>query len=270
LLTYAIGSVWPLPGQHYTIMQLLLNATMLQGFMNIESIDGVYWTLSVELCFYAVMLGLFLFGMLHNTVRLCLVWLAAAQSTYWLSTLGIDVPWKIQQVFVLRYAELFVAGIVFYEIYVGGINITRGALLILCLVVHIIEYGVANTQSALVMFALVAIAVSGRARLLCVRPLIWLGTISYTLYLTHQMIGFAIIRTLAEYKFPSALAVPTTIIIVLGIASMITYLIEQPGMRYIRAKYKRSIPAPSTFHAPVEAATDLPKPRLYEPEGRRA
>src|SRR5438105_3648135 len=34
LLTYAVGSVSPLPEQHYTITQLLFNGTMLQGFMN--------------------------------------------------------------------------------------------------------------------------------------------------------------------------------------------------------------------------------------------
>ena len=269
LLTYAVGSVCPLPGQHYTTIQLILNATMLQGFMNVESIDGVYWSLNVELCFYAVMLGLFLSGMLHNTVRLCLVWLAAAQSTYWLSILGIDVPWKIQQVFILAYAELFVAGIVFYEIYADGINKTRAVLLVLCFFVHIIEHGAASIPPALVIFALVAIAVSGRAWFLGVRPLVWLGTISYALYLIHQMIGFTIIRMLTEYKFPSALSVPITIFIVLVLASTVTYLVEQPGMRYIRTKFERATSAPPTIHQPMQATGDLSTSRLYEAEGRQ-
>src|SRR5207302_7827749 len=70
LLTFIVGSMWPLPDQHYTVIQLLINLTMLQGFGNVPAIDGVYWSLGVELCFYAVMLVLFLTGQLENTVRL--------------------------------------------------------------------------------------------------------------------------------------------------------------------------------------------------------
>src|ERR1700731_494633 len=52
LLTWSVGTVWPLPKQGYTINQLFINLTMAQGFINIEPIDGVYWSLNVEFCFY--------------------------------------------------------------------------------------------------------------------------------------------------------------------------------------------------------------------------
>ncbi len=120
LLTCAVGTWWPLPGQHYTVMQLLTNLTMLQGFGRVAPIDGVYWTLNVELCFYAVMLALFASGLLASTVRLSVVWLAAAAGTHLLSYLGFAVPETIRQVFVLKYAALFVAGINFFEIYEKG------------------------------------------------------------------------------------------------------------------------------------------------------
>jgi peptidoglycan/LPS O-acetylase OafA/YrhL len=253
LLTWSVGTVWPLPKQGYTINQLVINLTMAQGFINVEPIDGVYWSLNVELCFYIVMLLLFTCGFLNYTVRVCSVWLAVAALNRWLSDYGIDIPWKIQQVLVLRYAELFVAGIVFYKIYAERLNITHSVLLIGCISLHTIAHGRQGLVSILAIFGLVGIAVSGRAQLLCARPLIWLGTISYTLYLTHQMIGFALIREFDSYNVPSSLAVPVTISVMLGGACAITYLIEQPSMRYIRARYRSRIVAVSNAVQPAIA-----------------
>jgi peptidoglycan/LPS O-acetylase OafA/YrhL len=238
LLTYAVGLLWPLPGQHYTVLQALINMTMLQGFGQTQPIDGVYWTLNVELCFYAVMLALFGAGLLRNTVRLSLIWLAAAAGSHLLSSIGIDVPPRLQQVFVLAYAELFVAGINFYEIYAKGPSFIRGVLLVACLSVHLLDHGVGSAERILVIFAAVAAAVSGHARFLCVRPLIWLGTISYSLYLTHQMIGFAVIRSLHEHEVSSVIAIPITIVITLTLASTMTYCIERPARRAIRSRHK--------------------------------
>ncbi len=238
LLTCAVGTLWPLPGQHYTAMQLLVNLTMLQGFGQVAPIDGVYWTLNVELCFYAIMLALFASGLLATTVRLSIAWLAAAAGTHLLSDLGFAVPETIQQVFVLDFAALFVAGINFYEIYEKGSSITRAALIVACLLVHWIDDGTASAERILVIFGLVAIAVSGRARFLCVRPLVWLGTISYSLYLTHQMIGFAVIEWLSADRIPSVVAIPTTAGLAIAVASAMTYFVERPAMRAIRSRRK--------------------------------
>jgi peptidoglycan/LPS O-acetylase OafA/YrhL len=238
LLTWIIGTVWPLPQQGYTVHQLFINLTLAQGFMNVEPIDGVYWSLNVELCFYIVMLALFICGFLNHTIKVCSIWLAVAALNRCLSDHGVDIPWKIQQVLILRYAELFVAGIVFYKIYAERLGITYSLLLTGCILLHAFGHGLWGLVSILAIFGLVGLAVSGRAQTVCVRPLIWLGTISYSLYLTHQMIGFAIIRGFASYNIPSVVGILIAISVMLGIACAITYLVEQPGMRYIRARYR--------------------------------
>src|SRR5205085_8037449 len=38
--------------------------TMMQGFVGLASVDGVYWTLGIELAFYFAMAGLFQFRLL--------------------------------------------------------------------------------------------------------------------------------------------------------------------------------------------------------------
>ncbi len=241
LLTCTVGTLWPLPSQHYSMMQLLVNLTMLQGFARVAPIDGVYWTLNVELCFYVVMLALYASGLLANTVRLSVVWLAAAAGTHLLSYLGFDVPETIQQIFVLRYAALFVAGINFYQIYAEGPSVTSATLISACLLVYWIYYGTLSAERVLIIFGLVAIAISGRVWFLCVRPLVWLGTISYSLYLSHQMIGFVVIRSMQEAGIPSVVAIPATIFTALTMASALTYFVERPAMRAIRSRRKASV-----------------------------
>jgi peptidoglycan/LPS O-acetylase OafA/YrhL len=258
LLTWIVGSLWPLPNQAYTVSQLFVNLTMSQGFMNVEPIDGVYWSLNVELCFYIVMLALFTCGFLNHTVKLCAIWLTLAALNRWLADHGVDLPWKVQQLLVLRYTELFVGGIIFYKIYAENLRLEYLLLLIGCICLHAFAQGMQGFVSILAIFGLVGIAVSGRAQLLCARPLIWLGTISYTLYLTHQMIGFTIIRGLASYNIPSVVVIPTTILIMLSIAWVITYLIEQPLMRYIRGKYRtRKVALPNAVQPAIGGKTNF-------------
>jgi peptidoglycan/LPS O-acetylase OafA/YrhL len=52
--------------QHIGAPLVVANATMLQQFFGIENILGIYWTLQIELMFYAVCVGLFLIGLLRK------------------------------------------------------------------------------------------------------------------------------------------------------------------------------------------------------------
>src|SRR3954469_15820990 len=42
------------PGHHIDILQLLGNATMVPQYVGVQMIDGVYWTLAVEIKFYVL------------------------------------------------------------------------------------------------------------------------------------------------------------------------------------------------------------------------
>jgi peptidoglycan/LPS O-acetylase OafA/YrhL len=46
---------------------VVANATMLQQFFGIENVLGIYWTLQIELIFYALCVGLFVIGLLQKT-----------------------------------------------------------------------------------------------------------------------------------------------------------------------------------------------------------
>jgi peptidoglycan/LPS O-acetylase OafA/YrhL len=53
--------------QHIGASLVVGNVTMLQQFFGIENVLGIYWTLQIELIFYALCVGLFVIGLLQNT-----------------------------------------------------------------------------------------------------------------------------------------------------------------------------------------------------------
>ena len=55
------------------------------------------------------------------------------------------------------------------------------------------------------------------------------------------MIGFAAIKWLKDHEVPSILAVLPVIAGAFSIAVLITYLVERPAMRAIRALWKRHV-----------------------------
>ena len=87
----------------------------------------------------------------------------------------------------------------------------------------------------------VFLAASGRFGLLRLRPIVWLGTISYPLYLVHENIGWAIILRLVAVNVPMNLAVLLALGIVLLMAAAITRWVEQPAMHWLRTSYKNRV-----------------------------
>ncbi|MBL8484418.1 MAG: acyltransferase, partial [Rhodocyclaceae bacterium] len=53
VLTFVVTHQLGLPGKLVGLDTLLVNVTMIQGLLGFGHVDGVYWTLEVELLFYA-------------------------------------------------------------------------------------------------------------------------------------------------------------------------------------------------------------------------
>jgi peptidoglycan/LPS O-acetylase OafA/YrhL len=53
--------------QHFNGPTVVANVTMLQQFFGLDNVLGIYWTLQIELIFYALCVGLFVIGLLQRT-----------------------------------------------------------------------------------------------------------------------------------------------------------------------------------------------------------
>jgi len=83
--------------------------------------------------------------------------------------------------------------------------------------------------------------------LLSLRPVVFLGNISYALYLIHQAIGFIIIKRLEQAEMSGTAAVLLTGVAMVALAALITYRIEVPLRKAIARRHvlRPNTPAPT-------------------------
>lgn len=109
-LTFLVTLLFGAPRFSASFGQYLANMTMLSGFVGVRPIDGVYWSLFVELQFYALIALLLLGGQMRHVERWLLGWLA-------LVVLGRWVPLgKLGVLLLDGYAPLFAAGALCFQI----------------------------------------------------------------------------------------------------------------------------------------------------------
>ncbi len=96
-------SAWaPLPGVHLTLPQVLANLTMLQEYLGEPPADGVFWSLTVELTFYAWVLDIFACGCWRLLHRLAFGWVCMALAAVVAEQWEMHAPWRVTQVLLLK------------------------------------------------------------------------------------------------------------------------------------------------------------------------
>ncbi|MEM1367238.1 MAG: acyltransferase, partial [Cyanobacteria bacterium P01_H01_bin.15] len=115
-LTFICTKFLGAPVYSATFRQYLLNMTMASDFWGVPSIDGVYWSLFIELRFYALVALLLCFRQIHRAEFFLLTWLTIA----WLQELS---PIRIlRDVFLVDFAAYFIAGALCFFIWQQGVS----------------------------------------------------------------------------------------------------------------------------------------------------
>jgi peptidoglycan/LPS O-acetylase OafA/YrhL len=238
VLTFIIVRVFSLPGREIRIKYAIQNLTMIQPWLGIPHVDGVYWTLAVELSFYAIMCILFATKLLPRIELISWLGLIAmAVCTYLDRSQVIEIFWVLRVTRLLDFGNLFIAGIMFYKL----MHEPRKSLYFILIFALVVEYYLHKEVVIwiAVYFGIFWAFTKGYLTTFAVKPLVYLGSISYSLYLIHQNIGYVIIQNLEKYD----LATPISIIIVPGtvsilVASLMYFYIEKPAMKFVRNKWK--------------------------------
>ena len=215
---------------------ILANFTMLQGFAFLPEVDGAYWTLTVEIAFYFCMISIWKFAGTRRLEPLLAGWLLLR----WLYWAWPDMPERVIMLLVLRYTPFFVIGMLAYRCWRGERSLKQQvpyAVLALLSIATMETWDV--TLVGVVLLAAFTALINGRLRFLRMKPLIWLGGISYSFYLIHQHVGFVIMLEMAKAGYSPWIGFAAAFTVALLLGTAINRLVERPAGEVILAWWKR-------------------------------
>ena len=243
--TITFGAILAIGSSEYsaTFNQYLVNMTMLSGFLNVESIDNVYWSLFIELKFYALVEIVLLMGRIQQVELLFSFWLVATIA------LLIYPVYPLGRLLLDGYSANFIAGAAFFFIWHRGISWGRcliaasawGCAVYQSIInMHEFEIRIQNDLSPFVIATIVSVfflimgVIAGRKTGVIGRiNWVWLGAITYPLYLLHQNLGFMIYNLTYTHTDPEILFWSLIIGMIL-LAFLIHIAVERPAAKSIK------------------------------------
>ena len=259
-LLVIIANVWILNLAPFSIIesdtgpmsvgQFLANMTLMPRVLGYDCVDPVMWTLQVEMMFYITLVALFRIGALSRYFigwgSLCLLSLLvcptldAYSSTYG-ETAIFSLGTAARRILLLDFVPLFTIGFLIYMIKTNvgarwqnvlGIVLAAG-------VFHSIDHGKHNPLATVLIIALVTLCAYGKMPVLRLKPLIYISTISYAVYLCHNNLGCAVIYRLNQGGIESNVAFAIGVVFSFAVAILVTNRVEQPITKRLREAWSR-------------------------------
>jgi peptidoglycan/LPS O-acetylase OafA/YrhL len=241
-----------------SFIRYLGNLTMFQYYFFLEDIDGPYWTMLVEMLFYISIAVVFAAKKMKYILHIGISILLLSLLNELVVEFFIPQARGIYKVFpLLVHFPLFLAGIIFYKL----MHLTQGdkqkvylyAALALCFITKLLLVNNGGVSLGFISFnqylftlccyfLLFILFVSNRLGFVVNPVSLYLGKISFPLYLIHHYISIrVIIPLLLKYtQLNFWLIAAIALVIVVGLAAAISYFIEFPYDRklntYLRSK----------------------------------
>jgi peptidoglycan/LPS O-acetylase OafA/YrhL len=201
---------------------LLIDPYLLNKFVPgdpLSSMDGVYWSLYVEVQFYVVAATIYFVTGPHFPRTIAAVSAAAVG----LSLMDVPLASAVARTLLFpNYFPWFILGIGFHLAIVlrqpaaGWTLVLVGMLQLAALAIHSADPEVLFASFAICVLFLSAFHVPPVRFVLATKPLVAVGAASYGLYLVHQYVGIALLNALPVRLFSGALWGAVAVAAVLG------------------------------------------------------
>jgi peptidoglycan/LPS O-acetylase OafA/YrhL len=235
---------------HAGLLDYLANLTMFQYYLGVKDLDIPYWTMIIEMLFYLIILILYSAKLLKHIIIIgCLlnvfiVFNGLAHIQHWPHV----NPWYFP---LLNHFPLFFAGIIFYKLATNGVDILRGyVVIVFSMSVQLLIYPFAGpahehitwAQYAgmlILYFGLFTLFINNWLTFIVCKPALFLGNISFALYLIHSYVFVGLIGVLTRHSIPFwaaalGIAVPGAILL----AWLITFYVEKPVGKKLKGYLK--------------------------------
>jgi peptidoglycan/LPS O-acetylase OafA/YrhL len=229
---------------HATLAEYLANMTMMSEFIGVQSIDGAYWSLFVEMRFYLYVAIILVIGRIHQAQLILSLWLIASLAQEFVPS------YKLRYILIADFSSYFIAGATFFLIWCRGISIARILIIFLSWGLGLFQtinglhgfesyYHTDMSRSVvagiITVFFLVMFIVSlRRTGILGRSNWVVIGGLTYPLYLLHQYIGFMLFNALYP-KFNQHVIFWGTLVFMLGTAYVVHNFIEKRFALYLRS-----------------------------------
>ena len=251
------------PGAAIDMRTVLANITMVPGRLGAPYIDGVYWTLGVEIKFYVFVFVLMLAGLVRRAELVADLWLVAIAVT----SLGYGGA-LLRSLSLAPHGAFFAGGALLYLVSTSGWTPRRAVGVIAAAVMgqasavqamsgFIPDIGSADTLivRSLAVACFIAVALAATWPRTLRHPNRWaaLGALTYPLYLVHARIGRLIFERLQGSMSPIGAAL-LVIVLVYAVAGLLAWGIELRLVPWLsRHPIIRALegPAPSAVEPPA-------------------
>lgn len=225
--------------------QILLNLTMIPDAFNEKPIDGVYWTLFIELKFYFLIIILLIFKQIKYIEVYALLWITWSFSFYF-----FHFPYILNKFLFASFSSYFIAGSMFYLIKYKGISFFRFLIILLTWILstlyslkymerQIEHFGTIFSSFVIIfiltMFYGVFFLISlNKTNFINKRFFMYFGALTYPLYLIHQNAGYILLNYFSQ-SLNKFFLLFSIIIVMLLISFVIYYYIEKtitPRLKY--------------------------------------
>ena len=242
VLTFALVTLFPLPEVQVSVTEAVVNLTMVQSYLGVPHVDSVYWTLAIELAFYVQAGFLWRVGLLRGSRLLptLAIWiLVSAVIGRFVPPSSEDAPnllfSGLHQSF--DYIPLFVLGIAVLLIFEGRRDTKLWAVVALGLLAIVnMELVADEGWAGIPFFGIVLLVLLVSPLGTTSRPLIFLGEISYVLYLIHQNLGYVVMRWLGGLGVPQVATTLIAVVVAIGAATFLTIYVDKPLRRLLRSR----------------------------------
>lgn len=261
LLTWLLTLAWPIPGNVRGWPEMLANLGMVHEGFGFKSVDGAYWSLEVELFYYLWMLALWSLGGLRRPQLVILSWLGLALVAAAANALRpASVPHALMHYGLLRWIPWFGLGMLAYLAYRRRVSAPFIATaLALALGAIACQTGLRDVAVGIGACLAVWLASRGVLPVAGWRPLVFVGAISYPLYLLHEQFGWLLMLRLQRGGMAPWMSIAAALVFCIVAAWSLHAAVEIPAMRRLRGWWKQragavASPAPTAFRRAAMAS----------------